>query len=100
MKVLGNTMSGHSQYADRLWALLCGYADVDPYDPMSDPVFSGIDHVGLIPYMLLAGASVETQHVPCDDWMVSLSIAIPDGFEDEFYRRVEGLLAKARDSAQ
>jgi hypothetical protein len=79
----------NSKYADRLWQLL--EASGVPADE-----FESLDYFSLLPFFVLAGASVDTQVESHGDHFhfegVTLSVA--DELEEGFYEGLEGLLSQ------
>ena len=100
MKQVGMTMHGHSQYADRLWALL-GQHEPSTSAPGqgSQSPLDGVDYLALVPYMLLAGASARTEPMisepPIDRPAFVHYIEVPDDDEERFYADLEELLERA-----
>jgi hypothetical protein len=78
-----------SKYADRLWQLL-----EESGVPADE--FESLDYFSLLPFFVLAGASVETQiesHVDHFHFE-GVTLTVPDDMEEGFYEGLEGLLAQ------
>jgi len=90
MKQLAFITQGHSDYDDRLWALL-GATGIDPHE------FVGLDYFGLVPFFVVCGASVRTDaHTHGTDVHVSgIHVEIPEELEDPFYATLPAVLADA-----
>jgi hypothetical protein len=81
---------GDSTYDDRLWALLQG-TGIDPHE------FEGLDYYGLVPFFVLAGASVRPQahthgvHVHTE----GVFVEVDEELEEGFYATLPEILAMA-----
>jgi hypothetical protein len=89
MKQLAFITDGHSEYDDRLWAVL-GDSGIDPQE------FEGLDYFSLTPLFMLAGASVRTavhahdDHMHLEGWYVEVDEAV----EPIFFQELPGLLGQ------
>jgi hypothetical protein len=79
----------NSKYADRLWQLL--ESSGVPADE-----FESLDYFSLLPFFVLAGASVQTQVESHGDHFhfEGITLTVPDDLEDGFYDGLEGLLSQ------
>ena len=87
MKQLAFITFGDSKYEDRLWQVL-----EDSGVPADE--FESLDYFSLVPFFVLAGASVDTQVESHGDHFhfQGVSITIPEDMEEPFYDGLEGLL--------
>ena len=87
MKQLAFITFGDSKYDDRLWRVL-----EESGVPADE--FESLDYFSLVPFFVLAGASVDTQVESHGDHFhfQGVSITIPDDMEEPFYDGLEGLL--------
>jgi hypothetical protein len=90
MKQLARITQGESEYDQQLRQLL----DATGIDPEE---FIGLEYFGLVPYFVIAGASVRTDaHAHGEDVHVSeIVIEIPDELADAFYSTLPRILADA-----
>ena len=90
MKRLATIAQGRSDYDDRLRALLDG-TGIDPHE------FVGLDYFGLVPFFVIAGATVRPDaHTHGDDVHVSeIHVEIPEDLEEAFYATLPELLEDA-----
>ena len=90
MRQLAFITAGHSDYDDRLWALL-GESGIDAQE------FESLDYFSLVPLFLLAGASVRTvaqahgDHMHLEGWYVEIDEAL----EPIFFSELPGLLEQS-----
>jgi hypothetical protein len=90
MPQLAYITQGHSQYDDRLWGLL-QETGIDPHE------FEGLDYFSLVPFFVLAGASVRPQahthgpHVHTEGVFVEVS----DDLAEAFYTTLPPILDMA-----
>ena len=90
MKQLAYIAQGNSDYDPRLRELLEG-SGIDPHE------FIGLDWFSLVPFYVLAGATVTpdghahgpTMHV------TGVQVAVPEEFEDGFLQTLAGILSDA-----
>jgi hypothetical protein len=92
MKQLAFITFGDSTYDDRLWQML-----VESGVPADE--FESLDYFSLLPFFVLAGASVDTQVESHGDHFHfnGVSITIDDDMEEPFYDGLEQLLAQLAD---
>jgi hypothetical protein len=90
MKTLASITQGHSDYDDRLRTLLDGLG-IDPHE------FIGLDYFGLIPFFVLAGATVRPDaHTHGADIHVSkVEVEIEEELEEAFFATLPELLDDA-----
>jgi hypothetical protein len=90
MKTLAFITIGHSEYDDRLRKLL----DESGIDPQE---FESLDYFSLIPFFVLAGASVRTDAHAHEDHMhfQGVTIELAPELEEPFYAVLPGLLEQA-----
>jgi hypothetical protein len=90
MKQLALITQGHSQYDERLWELL-GSTGIDPHE------FYGLDYFGLVPFFVLAGASVRPMaHTHGTEVHVEMVyVEIADELEEGFYSTLPAILDDA-----
>jgi hypothetical protein len=90
MKTLAVITQGRSDYDERLWQLLES-SGIDREE------FVGLDYFGLLPFFVIAGASVRTDaHTHGTDVHVSeIRVELPDELEDGFYATLPLLLEDA-----
>jgi hypothetical protein len=95
MKQLAFITFGDSKYEDRLWQVL-----EDSGVPADE--FESLDYFSLMPFLVLAGASVDTQVESHGDHFhfQGVSITIPDDMEEPFYDGLEGLLEQLADQQE
>ena len=90
MKQIAYISQGDSDYDDRLWTLLEA-SGIDSQE------FLGLDYFSLVPFFVLAGATVEPEahghgtsvHV------TAVRVTIPEELEDAFLATVSEILADA-----
>jgi hypothetical protein len=89
MTQLARIAIGDSQYEDRLWTLLEG-TGLDRDD------FEGLDYFSLLPFFVLAGASVTSHvHVHGDhSHFESVTVELPEELEESFFGVLPDLLAQ------
>lgn len=78
---------GHSQFADRLWALAGELASDVPEGGW------GLDYFELLPHFVWAGASVERDHSWPD--LHECTVTVPDEHEEAFYTALESLRSRS-----
>jgi hypothetical protein len=87
MKRLASITQGHSDYDDRLWKLL---------EESGVPVdeFETLDYFSLLPFFVLAGASVDTQVESHGDHFhfQGVKLTVADDMVEPFFDGLEGLL--------
>jgi hypothetical protein len=91
MKRLAFIAQGSSDYDDRLWALL-EETGIDRHE------FTGLDYFGLVPFFVMAGATVRPQaHTHGDDVHVEgVIVELADDLPEEgFYAQLRDLLYDA-----
>jgi hypothetical protein len=90
MKTLAVISQGRSDYDDRLWQLLES-TGIDREE------FVGLDYFGLLPFFVIAGASVRTEaHTHDADVHVSeVRVELPEELEEGFYATLPLLLDDA-----
>jgi hypothetical protein len=90
MKQLAYITQGHSDYDERLRELLDG-SGIDPHE------FLGLDYFSLVPFFVLAGATVAPDaHTHGDSVHVTgVRVTIPDEVEDAFLATLSAILADA-----
>jgi hypothetical protein len=90
MKELARIAQGQSDYDERLRELLDG-SGIDPHE------FIGLDYFSLVPFFVLAGATVAPEaHTHGDAVMVTaVRVTISDGREDAFLATLSEILADA-----
>ena len=90
MKQLAYIAQGHSDYDERLRELLDG-TGIDPHE------FIGLDYFSLVPFFVLAGATVAPDaHAHGDSVHVTaVRVAIPEELEDAFLSTLSEILADA-----
>jgi hypothetical protein len=90
MKQIGFITQGHSEYDERLRALL-GASGIDPEE------FLGLEYFSLTPFFVLAGATVSPDaHTHGPDVHVSaVRISIPEELEEAFLATLPELLEDA-----
>jgi hypothetical protein len=95
MKQLAFITFGDSKYDDRLWGVL-----EESGVPADE--FESLDYFSLVPFFVLAGASVDTQVESHGDHFhfQGVSITIPDDMEEPFYDGLEGLLEQLAEQQQ
>jgi hypothetical protein len=95
MKQLAFITFGDSKYEDRLWQVL-----EESGVPADE--FESLDYFSLVPFFVLAGASVDTQVESHGDHFhfQGVSITIPDDMEEPFYDGLEGLLEQLADQQE
>jgi hypothetical protein len=81
---------GSSEYVDRLRQLLDG-TGIDPHE------FEGLEWFGLVPFFVLAGASVRPQAHTHGDYVHTegVFVEVDDGLEEAFYATLPEILAMA-----
>jgi hypothetical protein len=90
MKQLAYITQGHSEYDDRLWELLDA-TDIDPHE------FLGLDYYSLVPFFVLAGATV-TPDAHAHDAEVHLTgvrVTVPEELEAAFLATLPEILQDA-----
>jgi hypothetical protein len=90
MKRLATISQGQSDYDPRLKALLDG-TGIDPHE------FVGLDYFGLVPFFVIAGASVRPDaHTHGSDvHVVAIHVEVPEALEEAFYATLPDLLEDA-----
>lgn len=90
MKTLASITQGHSDYDDRLRTMLDGLG-IDPHE------FIGLDYFGLVPFFVLAGATVRPDvHAHGQDIHVSdVHVEISEELEEAFFATLPELLEDA-----
>jgi hypothetical protein len=90
MTQLAFITQGKSQYTDRLWQLLEG-TGIDPHE------FEGLDYFGLVPFFVLAGASVRPQAHAHGDYVHTEGafVDVEPELEEAFYSTLPEILAMA-----
>jgi hypothetical protein len=90
MKHLATISQGQSDYDDRLRALLDG-TGIDPHE------FVGLDYFGLVPFFVIAGATVRPDaHSHGDDvHVVAIHVEVPEELEEAFFQTLPELLEDA-----
>jgi hypothetical protein len=90
MTQLAFITQGTSEYDDRLWELLSG-TGIDPHE------FYGLDYYSLLPFFVLAGASVRPQaHTHGDQMHVEgVYVEIDPELEAAFFVTLPAILADA-----
>ena len=95
MKRLATITQGNSDYDPRLRSLLDA-TGIDPHE------FVGLDYFGLVPFFVIAGASVRPDaHTHGDDVHVeAIHVEIDEGLEEAFYATLPDLLDDAYGGAE
>src|ERR687890_202005 len=90
MKQLAFITQGQADYEERLRTLLDG-TGIDPEE------FIGLEYFGLVPFFIIAGASVRTDaHTHGDDIHVTgITVEIPEELEEGFYATLPEILEDA-----
>jgi hypothetical protein len=90
MKQLAYITQGHSEYDDRLREILDA-SGIDPHE------FLGLDYFSLVPFFVLAGATVSPDvHTHDDDVHVTgVRVTIPEELEEPFLATLPQLLEDA-----
>ena len=90
MKRLATITQGSSDYDPRLWTLLES-TGIDPHE------FVGLDYFGLVPFFVIAGATVRPDaHTHGDDvHVVAIHVEIDEELEEAFYASLPDLLDDA-----
>ena len=90
MKRLATITQGSSDYDPRLRSLLDG-TGIDPHE------FVGLDYFGLVPFFVIAGASVrpDAHAHGTDVHVVAIRVEIDEDLEDAFYATLPDLLDDA-----
>jgi hypothetical protein len=90
MKQLAFIAQGQSDYDERLRGLLDG-SGIDPHE------FIGLDYFSLVPFFVLAGATVAPEaHTHGDSVHVTaVRVTIPEEQEDAFLATLDEILADA-----
>jgi len=90
MKELAHIAQGHADYDERLRELLDA-TGIDPHE------FIGLDYFSLVPFFVLAGATVAPDaHTHGDSVHVTgVRVTIPDEAEDAFVATLSEILADA-----
>jgi hypothetical protein len=94
MKQLALITQGHSEYDERLSELLDA-TGIDPHE------FSGLDYFGLVPFFVLAGASVRpVAHTHGPEVHVEMVyVEVADELQEPFYATLEAILDDAYSDA-
>ena len=81
---------GDSQYTDRLWQLLEG-TGIDPHE------FEGLDYFGLVPFFVLAGATVRPEAEAHGDHshVTGVIVEIDETLEPGFFAALPDMLQDA-----
>jgi hypothetical protein len=92
MKQLAFITQGRSDYDERLRGLLDD-SGIDPHE------FIGLDYFSLVPFFVLAGATVAPEaHTHGDSVHVTgVRVTLPEGQEDAFLATLSEILADAYD---
>ena len=90
MKQLAYITQGHSDYDDRLRALL-DESGIDPHE------FLGLDYFSLVPFFVLAGASVapDVHAHGADVHVTGVRVSIPEDLEEPFLATLPQILEDA-----
>ena len=90
MKTLAFITQGQSDYEDRFRELLDA-TGIDPHE------FEGLDYFGLLPFFVIAGASIRTDAHTHGDHVhtTGIYVEIPEEFEEGFYATLPLLLEDA-----
>jgi hypothetical protein len=90
MTQLAFITQGNSQYDDRLWELLEG-TGIDPHE------FDGLDYYGLVPFFVLAGASVRPEAHTHGDYVHTegVFVEVDDALQEAFYATLPKILDMA-----
>jgi hypothetical protein len=90
MKQLAFITQGHADYEQRLRTLLDG-TGIDPEE------FIGLEYFGLVPFFIIAGASVRTDaHAHGEDVHVTgITVEVPEELEEGFYATLPQILEDA-----
>jgi hypothetical protein len=90
MKQLAYITQGHSEYDDRLRELLDS-SGIDPHE------FVGLDYFGLVPFFVLAGATVapEAHAHDADVHVTGIRVTIPEELEEAFLATLPEMLEDA-----
>jgi hypothetical protein len=94
MKQLAYIAQGQSDYDERLRQLLDG-TGIDPHE------FIGLDYFSLVPFFVLAGATVAPDAHAHDAsvHVTAVRVTIPEELEDAFLATLTGILADAYEEA-
>jgi hypothetical protein len=89
MQELAFIAIGDSRYEDRFWEILQG-TGIEPQE------FESLDYFSLLPFFVLAGASIETKvHAHGDHFhFEGVSVKVDDALVDPFYDVLPQLLAQ------
>lgn len=99
MKQLAFVTIGHSEYAERLWRIVQERSD---FNRRYDHPFVSLDGIDLLPYFVIAGASIETDAgdrglAPgAPHTTFSFRVLIPEGDEEHFYADLQEALDEVR----
>jgi hypothetical protein len=95
MKQIGFITQGHSEYDERLRALL----DASGIDPEE---FLGLEYFSLTPFFVLAGATVSPDAHPhgTDVHVSAVRISVPEELEEAFLATLPELLEDAYTDAE
>jgi hypothetical protein len=90
MKQLAYITQGHSDYDDRLREILEA-SGIDPHE------FVGLDYYSLVPFFVLAGATVSADAHAHDDevHVTGVRVTIPEEMEQAFLATLPEILADA-----
>jgi hypothetical protein len=90
MKQLAYITQGHSEYDDRLRELLDA-SGIDPHE------FVGLDYFGLVPFFVLAGATVTPEAHAHDTHVhvTAVRVTIPEELEEAFLETLPEMLEDA-----
>ncbi|MDP9376016.1 MAG: hypothetical protein M3P40_00295 [Actinomycetota bacterium] len=90
MKTLAFITQGQSDYEDRLRELLDS-TGIDPHE------FEGLDYFGLLPFFVIAGASIRTEAHTHGDHVhaTGIYVEVPEELEGGFYATLPLLLEDA-----
>jgi hypothetical protein len=87
-ELVADVAGGHSQFNDALWSLLNKY-DI-PSEDFYEFKYGVYDYVGVIPMMVMAGASIVTSYF--DHESVGYHIYVPTKYLDFFFKDLESSL--------
>jgi hypothetical protein len=90
MTELAYITQGHSEYDDRLWAILDS-SGIDPHE------FLGLDYFSLSPFFVLAGATVTPDAQAHGDHLhvTGVRVSVSEELEDGFFAAIPEILADA-----
>jgi hypothetical protein len=90
MKQLAYITQGHSDYDERLWALLEA-TGIDPHE------FLGLDYYSLVPFFVLAGATVvpDAHAHDAEVHLTGVRVNVPEDLEEAFLATLPLILQDA-----